>query len=124
MSLTLSLAAAARAPLRMVSQKVSPAGAWVTIAIVMRGVEALPADTLLPASSAFFPPELLEQPARIRAAEAATATTGTALRERERETRFMTRAPRCADGRGTGGRADRSRARAARCRTRNSRAGF
>src|SRR5690348_13812085 len=102
MSLTLSLAAAASAPLRMVSQKVSPEGAWVTMAIVMRGVSALPADTAAPLSAAFFPPELLEQPARVRAAAAATATTGAILRnrgERGRDVWLMARAPRCASER-------------------------
>src|SRR5262245_11094018 len=98
MSLTLSFAAAASAPLRMVSQKVSPEGAWVTIAIVMRGVVALPAETLPASSSACFPPELLEQPARVRAAAAATATAGTILRERGSAVRFI-RAPHCASGR-------------------------
>jgi hypothetical protein len=48
----------------------------------MRGVLALPAEALLPLSSAFFPPELLEQPA-ISSADAATvATSGAILRER------------------------------------------
>src|SRR6266550_5686034 len=42
LSVTLSLAEAASAPLRMMSQKVSPGAAWVTMAKVMRGVLALP----------------------------------------------------------------------------------
>ncbi len=78
----LSLAAAASAPLRTVSQKVSPGAWWVTRATVIRGVVALPAEAFAAPSSDFLPPELLEQPARVRAAAAATATTGANLRER------------------------------------------
>src|SRR5215211_2943149 len=42
-NLTLSLAAAASAPLRMMSQKVSPGAPWVIMATVISGVFALPA---------------------------------------------------------------------------------
>src|ERR671937_370724 len=42
LSVTLSLAAAAWAPLRMMSQKVSLGAPWVTIAMVIFGVLALP----------------------------------------------------------------------------------
>src|SRR5438270_1535518 len=45
LSVTLSLPAAAWAPLRMMSQNVSPGAAWVTIAKVICGVLALPPDT-------------------------------------------------------------------------------
>ena len=55
---------------------------WVTIAMVMFGVLALPALAVAAFCSDFLPPELLEQPARVRAAAAATATTGAILRER------------------------------------------
>src|SRR5690606_15108134 len=85
----LSLAAAASAPLRTMSQKVSPGAWWVTRATVMRGVEALPADASAPPSSDFLPPEPLEQPARVRAAAAATATNGAILRERVCEERSI-----------------------------------
>src|SRR3954466_4005030 len=98
MSLMLSLAAAASAPLRTMSQKVSPAAWWVTSATVIRGVSALPAEAFDPLSSAFFPPELLEQPARVSAAAAATATTGASLRERKWEERSIFPAPHCATG--------------------------
>src|SRR6266540_123814 len=98
MSLTLSLAAAAWAPLRIVSQKVSPGAACVIIAIVMRGVLALPAETSFPLSSAFFPPELLEHPATSSVAAAAAATTGTILRERGWDERSIFPAPHCAAG--------------------------
>jgi hypothetical protein len=49
----------------------------------MRGVLALPAEAPEESSVDFLPPELLEQPARVRAAAAATATMGAILRERE-----------------------------------------
>src|SRR5919202_840812 len=42
LNVTLSLAAAAWAPLRMMSQNVSPGAPWVTMAMVMFGVLALP----------------------------------------------------------------------------------
>ncbi len=72
------------------SQKVSPGAWWVTRATVMRGVFALPAEApASPSSSAFFPPELLEQPARVRAAAAARATAGANLRERACEERSI-----------------------------------
>src|SRR5437773_1895587 len=67
----LSLAAAAWAPLRTVSQKVSPGAACVIIATVIRGVEALSAEMSFPASSAFLPPEPLGHPAPSRAAATA-----------------------------------------------------
>jgi hypothetical protein len=70
---TLSFAAAACAPLRMMSQKVSPGAPCVTIAIVILGVSALPAPTALFAlSSACLPPVLL-QPASTRATPATSA---------------------------------------------------
>src|SRR3954451_761651 len=80
------------------SQKVSPGAWWVTSATVIRGVVALPAAAPDWLSSAFLPPELLEQPARVRAAAAAPATTGTTLRERKREERSIFPAPHCATG--------------------------
>ncbi|GAA2314723.1 hypothetical protein GCM10010234_69910 [Streptomyces hawaiiensis] len=55
----------------------------------MRGVVALPAEAFAAPSSAFLPPEPLEQPARVRAAAAATATTGANLRERGWEERSI-----------------------------------
>src|SRR6266568_7074997 len=58
-SVTLSFAAAAFAPLRMMSQNVSPGAAWVIIANVMCGVFAVPAAIWLEACSAFLPPEPL-----------------------------------------------------------------
>src|SRR5689334_12119988 len=76
-SVTLSFAAAAFAPLRMMSQKVSPGAAWVTIAIVIFGVLALPAAAPPAAcSSAFLPPVLLQPPAATTrpTTRAATAT--------------------------------------------------
>src|SRR5580704_15872313 len=71
LSETLSLAAAARAPWRMMSQKVSPGAACVIMAIVYCGVVAWPAATPVPAPSvascaASFPPVAL-QAARTRA---------------------------------------------------------
>src|ERR671931_2437522 len=65
LSVTLSLAAAASAPLRMMSQKVSLGAPWVTMAMVMFGVLALPALADWAFSSAFLPPEL-EQAAAAR----------------------------------------------------------
>src|SRR3954453_18809703 len=57
---TLSFAAAACAPLRMMSQNVSPGAPCVTIAIVIGGVSAFPAPTALAAlCSASLPPVLL-----------------------------------------------------------------
>src|SRR4051794_38038556 len=53
---TLSLAAADCAPLRMMSQNVSPGAAWVIMAIVMAGVAALPADRPVEPSADFLPP--------------------------------------------------------------------
>ncbi len=64
------------------SQKVSPGAWWVTSATVIRGVSALPAAAPELLSSAFFPPELLEQPATSSADAAAIATSGATLRER------------------------------------------
>src|SRR3954467_10603621 len=59
-NVTLSLAAAAAAPLRIMSQNVSPGAPCVTIAIVIFGVFALPAAAPpAPPVSAFFPPVLL-----------------------------------------------------------------
>src|SRR5215467_9171817 len=75
----LSLAAAAWAPLRMRSQKVSPGEAWVTMATVMRGVVALPAEAAASPSSDFLPPVLLEQPA-VNRAPARTAAVRAAAR--------------------------------------------
>src|ERR1044072_7348602 len=103
MSLTLSLAAAVWAPLRIMSQKVSPGAACVIRATVMRGVVALPAEMLFPASSAFFPPELLDHPAKSRGAAAAAATAGPILREWERDKRSIVAAPHCAAKEGRGG---------------------
>src|SRR5918911_3593980 len=58
---TLSFADADCAPLRMMSQNVSPGAAWVIMAIVMAGVFALPAAAPgLLCSSAFLPPEPLQ----------------------------------------------------------------
>jgi hypothetical protein len=82
----------------MMSQKVSPEGAWVTIAIVIRGVPALPAEMPAASSSDFFPPELLEQPASARVSAAPTAMTGVTLQRRGGDVRFMVRAPHCARG--------------------------
>src|SRR6266545_4036064 len=59
LKVTLSFAEAASAPLRMMSQNVSPGAPWVTMAIVMRGVVALPAETPPVSSSDFLPPVLL-----------------------------------------------------------------
>ncbi|BBC29537.1 hypothetical protein SGFS_008310 [Streptomyces graminofaciens] len=91
----LSLAAAAWAPLRMVSQNVSPGTAWVIIAMVMRGVVALPAETPPALSSDFLPPELLEQPASARTVLAAMATKTVNLREREGSERFISAPQLC-----------------------------
>src|SRR3954462_4751584 len=102
MSLTLSLAAAAWAPLRTMSQKVSPGDWWVTSAMVIRGVEALPAEAPSALSSDFLPPELLEQPASVRAAAAARATAGANLREREREERSIFPCTSLCDGENVG----------------------
>src|SRR4051812_23846488 len=63
---TLSLAAAACAPLRMMSQNVSPGAAWVIMATVMLGVLALPAVIPVLLSAAFLPPVLLQAPAANR----------------------------------------------------------
>src|SRR4029453_9616452 len=63
---TLSLADADSAPLRMMSQKVSPGAAWVIMAIVIWGVLALPAEIPALLSAAFLPPELLQAPADTR----------------------------------------------------------
>src|SRR5579863_5952266 len=64
----LSLAAAADAPARMMSQNVSPAAAWVIMAIVYRGVLAWPALTplaaLAAASAALLPPVALHEASR------------------------------------------------------------
>src|SRR5919107_2142991 len=60
---TLSLADADSAPLRMMSQNVSPGAACVIMAIVMGGVLALPAVMPAALSSAFLPPEPLQAPA-------------------------------------------------------------
>src|ERR1051325_9063670 len=87
----LSLAAAAWAPLRMRSQKVSPGEAWVPMATVMRGVVALPAEASAVPSSDFLPPELLEQPAVIR-----VPVRTTAARAAARWCLCMSLAPRCA----------------------------
>src|SRR5689334_20451819 len=92
----LSLAAAACAPLRMRSQKVSPGEAWVTMATVMRGVVALPAKAGVSPSSDFLPPELLEQPVANRA-----PTRTVAARVAARWCLCMSLAPHCA-GQGDG----------------------
>src|ERR1035437_2065472 len=63
--LTLSFAAAAAAPLRMMSQKVSPGAAWVIIWMVIFGVLAVPALAALLLLLDF--PPLVEQAARERA---------------------------------------------------------
>ncbi|CAM5581322.1 hypothetical protein SVIOM342S_01084 [Streptomyces violaceorubidus] len=66
----------------------------------MRGVFALPAEAPESlSSSAFFPPELLEQPARVRAAAAARATAGANLRERACEERSIFSCTSLCDGR-------------------------
>src|SRR3954469_23433787 len=79
LSSTLSLAAAAVAPLRMMSQKVSPGAPCVTIATVIFGVFALPAAAppAVPVS-AFLPPELL-QPAAATARPTARVAAATRL---------------------------------------------
>src|SRR6266536_2145893 len=71
---TLSLAAAAVAPLRMMSQKVSPGAPCVTIATVILGVFALPAAAPPPAfCSALLPPDWLQPVATARTAAARAA---------------------------------------------------
>src|SRR6478752_4459226 len=78
----LSFAAATVAPARILSQNESPAGAWVTIAIVNRGVSAtapppplagapVPATAAAADSAAAFPPVELQA---VSASAAATAT--------------------------------------------------
>src|SRR6188472_234400 len=84
------------------SQKVSPGDWWVTSATVICGVLALPAEAPSALSSDFFPPELLEQPARVRATAAAMATTGAMLRERDGEELSIFPAPHCATENTTG----------------------
>ncbi len=80
----LSLAAACSAPLRTVSQKASPAPAWVTMATFQRGVVTAPpaaAEALARASSARLPPVLLQPAtATVRARTASAAATGRSRR--------------------------------------------
>src|SRR3954464_5397637 len=71
-SSTLSLAAAASAPLRMMSQKVSPGAWWVIMATVILGVFATPALLPLADCVAALPPDE-EQAASPVAAVASTA---------------------------------------------------
>ncbi|GAB7106016.1 hypothetical protein JCM4814A_43300 [Streptomyces phaeofaciens JCM 4814] len=61
----------------------------------------MPAEAPSALSSDFFPPELLEQPARVRATAAAMATTGAILRERGEELSIFP-APHCATEENTG----------------------
>jgi hypothetical protein len=76
LSVTLSLAAAAWAPLRMMSQNVSLGAPWVTMAIVMFGVLALPALAVWVFSSDFLPPELLQAAAARSSITVTTASRG------------------------------------------------
>ena len=75
----LSFCAAASAPLRMRSQKVSPGASWVTIAIVTRGVFTPPPPPPAPPVSAGFPP-VLEQAASAAAVRSAPIANGRRLR--------------------------------------------
>ena len=70
--------AASSAPLRTMSQKVSPAAAWVIIAILIRGVVATcPPPAALPVSAGL--PPVLEQ--ALRASIGTTAATSAAFRQ-------------------------------------------
>src|SRR3989440_7755596 len=75
---TLSFAAAAWAPLRMMSQNVSPGAAWVAIAMVICGGLALPPATPPLFCSDFLPPLLL-QPAAATARPATSAMAASRL---------------------------------------------
>src|SRR3954468_11354595 len=77
-SFTLSFAEAASAPLRMMSQNVSPGAWWVIMATVICGVLALPALLAAEASVAFLPPD------DEQAASPVAATASTAARPRAR----------------------------------------
>jgi hypothetical protein len=78
-NLTLSLAAAASAPLRMMSQKVSPGAAWVTIWTVISGVFACPAFAPAAGASSCLPPVSL-QAAAASSTSASSATRRGCLR--------------------------------------------
>ena len=72
-NLTLSLAAAASAPLRMMSQKVSPGAPWVIMATVISGVFACPALAPAAGASSCLPPVSLQAAAAsISSASSAT----------------------------------------------------
>ena len=73
-NLTLSLAAAASAPLRMMSQKVSPGAPWVIMATVISGVFAWPALAPAAGASSCLPPVSLQ------AAAASSSTASSATR--------------------------------------------
>lgn len=74
-SSTLSLAAAASAPLRTRSQNVSPCLAWVMNAIFIRGVSATLPDDPLAFSSSCLPPEELQAPSAATSTSAAPVAT-------------------------------------------------
>src|SRR6266567_75606 len=69
----LSFAAAASAPLRTMSQKVSPGAAWVIMATVIFGVLTVPEELCLPPED--------EQAARESAATTATPAVATRFEE-------------------------------------------
>src|ERR1700694_5712809 len=79
----LSLAAAACAPLRIRSQKLSPGASWVIIATVARGVFATPA--LPPPDEVFGLPPVLEH----AASAVAASTTPTAMEMRRTRRRDL-----------------------------------
>src|SRR4029079_17890339 len=68
----LSFFAAASAPLRIRSQNESPGTSWVIIAIVIRGVSAVP-PPMPPPLSAGFPPVLEQAPSRATTARPTAA---------------------------------------------------
>ena len=78
----LSLAAAVSAPLRTRSQNVSPGTSWVIIAMVARGVSAVPAPIPDPEESGF--PPVLEQAARPKTTTEGSGQYGNALASREK----------------------------------------
>src|SRR4051812_27265397 len=73
LKVTLSLPAAVCAPFRMMSQKVSPGAPCVTMAMVICGVFAFPADPPAVPCSAALPPDLLQAPAVTRTPRTRTA---------------------------------------------------
>src|SRR4029453_15107713 len=97
-NLTLSLAAAASAPLRMMSQKVSPGALWVIMATVIWGVLALPALAPAAGASSCFPPVLL-QAAATNSSRATSTTRRGRLRSWIMEIRLSARS--CLQGGGT-----------------------